>query len=56
MKKSKKNKPRPAWSCGVCGLYWVSCEPTCVLCGSTGKPLNAGAEKLLRKINNENIV
>ena len=53
MKKSKKNTPRPAWTCAKCKLYWVSCEPTCVLCKSVGLPMNEGAAKLMRKLGGE---
>ena len=49
MKKSKKNKPRPAWTCPKCKIYWVSCEPACVICKSPGVPMNEGAEKILGK-------
>lgn len=49
MKKSKKNKPRPAWTCRSCKIYWVSCSETCVICKSIGKPLNDGAEKIMNK-------
>ena len=49
MKKSKKAKPRPAWTCVKCKLYWVSCEPTCVICKSVGIPQNEGAEKIIKK-------
>lgn len=50
MKKSKKMKPRPRWLCGKCGMLWVNCEPVCIICGVTGKPLNEGAEKLIAKL------
>ena len=49
MKKSKKNKPRPAWTCSKCKIYWVSCETACVICKSPGVPMNEGAEKILSK-------
>ena len=49
MKKSKKNKPRPAWTCPKCKIYWVSCEATCVICKSVGTPMNEGAEKIIAK-------
>ena len=50
MKKSKKNKPRPAWTCPKCKIYWVSCSETCVICKSVGTPMNEGAEKLIAKL------
>lgn len=53
MKKSKKAKPRPRFVCEKCGMLWVSCEPVCILCGVIGKPLNEGAEKLIRKFGGE---
>lgn len=56
MKKSKKNKPRPAWTCAKCKLYWVSCSETCVICKSTGIPQNEGAEKIRRKNADEKIL
>lgn len=56
MKKSKKNSPRPRWQCKKCGAVWVSCGPVCIICGSVGIPLNGGAEKLIRKMDNESIV
>jgi hypothetical protein len=49
MKKSKKAKPRPAWTCPKCKIYWFSCEATCVICKSVGTPMNEGAEKILNK-------
>lgn len=49
MKKSKKAKPRPAWMCLSCGIYWVNCDPECKVCGAVGKPLNEGAEKITAK-------
>lgn len=49
MKKSKKNTPRPKWTCGKCKIYWISCAETCVICKSLGMPLNESAEKILRK-------
>lgn len=53
MKKSKKEKPRPRWYCERCGMLWVSCEPVCILCGIGGKPLNEGAEKILKKVRSD---
>jgi hypothetical protein len=49
MKKSKKTKPRPAWTCTKCKIYWVSCSETCVICKSAGVPMNEGAEKIMNK-------
>lgn len=49
MKKSKKLKPRPAWICDKCKIYWVSCEKTCMKRKSVGIPQNEGAEKILKK-------
>lgn len=52
--KSKKNKPRPRWLCPKCGMYWVNCEPICIICDIYGKPMNEGAEKIMSKteVNN----
>ena len=55
MKNSKKNKPRPRWLCGKCGMLWVNCEPVCIICGVVGKPLNEGAEKLIAKLGGEQL-
>ena len=49
MKKSKKAKPRPAWVCAKCKIYWVSCSETCVICKSAGVPMNEGADKIIEK-------
>lgn len=49
MKKSKKAKPRPRWHCEKCDMYWVSCDPVCIICDRYGKPLNEDAEKILNK-------
>lgn len=49
MKKSKKAKPRPAWTCAKCKIYWVSCSETCVICKSAGVPMNEGADKIIEK-------
>ena len=52
MKKSKKGKPRPCFRCETCGALWVTGEKKytdCLRCKMPGKPLNEGAEKLLRK-------
>lgn len=49
MKKSKKAKPRPIWTCAKCKIYWVSCSETCVICKSVGVPMNEGAEKICGK-------
>jgi hypothetical protein len=49
MKKSKKTKPRPRWHCEKCDMYWVSCDPVCIICDRYGKPLNEGAEKIINK-------
>lgn len=54
MSKSKKSKPRPRWLCPKCGMYWVNCEPMCILCGVAGKPLNEGAEKIMNKTEVDN--
>jgi hypothetical protein len=56
MKKSKRIKPRPCWKCEKCGMRWVNCDPVCIICGIPGRALNEGAEKLIRKMNDENIV
>ena len=53
MKKSKKEKPRPRWCCEKCGMVWVNCEPICILCRIEGKPLNEGAEKILKKVRSD---
>lgn len=52
MKKSKKAKPRPRWHCEKCDMYWVSCDPVCIICDRYGKPLNEGAKKILKKGEN----
>lgn len=49
MKKSKKNKPRPRWFCGKCGMLWVNCEPVCIICGAYGTALNESAEKIMKR-------
>lgn len=55
---SKNKKPRPRWHCEKCGMYWVSCDPVCIICDRYGKPLNEGClsfarlEKILRKAAN----
>lgn len=53
MKKSKKAKPRPRWHCEKCDMYWVSCDPVCIICDRYGKPLNEGAEKILKKVRSD---
>ena len=53
MKNSKKSKPRPRWCCEKCGMVWVNCEPIRILCRVAGKPLNEGAEKILKKVRND---
>ena len=56
MGKKKKNiiadrTPRPRFHCPRCGQIWVSeHEMICVICGSVGEALNAGAEKLLKRL------
>lgn len=49
---SKNKKPRPVWLCPTCGLWWVSCMPTCIKCKLLGQAQNEGAEKILRKAAN----
>lgn len=49
MKKSKKAKPRPAWTCEKCKVYWISCRETCMICGGKGAPQNEGAVKICGK-------
>ena len=49
MKKSKKAKPRPAWTCAKCKIYWVSCSETCVICKLAVVPMNEGAKKICAK-------
>lgn len=56
MKKSKKDKPRPRWHCEKCDMYWVSCDPVCIICDRHAKPLNEDAEKLIRKMIDDKIV
>lgn len=56
MGKKKKNMitdrtPRPRFHCPRCGQIWVSeHEMICVICGAVGEALNAGAEKLLKRL------
>lgn len=45
------SSPRPRFRCPDCGQLWVSeSEMICLLCGTVGESLNAGAEKLIRKL------
>jgi hypothetical protein len=30
-------------------MYWVSCDPVCIICDRYGKPLNEDAEKIINK-------
>lgn len=50
---SKNKKPRPCWKCEKCGMKWVNCDPTCIICKIYGTALNEGAEKLLRKARSD---
>lgn len=49
----KKDRLRPKFCCGKCGVTWISLDMRCMLCGKTGKPMNDGAEKLLNKTRGE---
>lgn len=49
MSKTKKNQPRPRWVCKRCGVLWVSCSHTCIVCGGVGTALNDSAEKIIQK-------
>ena len=52
---SKKDTARPRFICPKCGCSWVYHEPYCIVCGAVGKPLNARAERIIRRINMERV-
>lgn len=50
---SKKVNTRPRFLCPKCGAAWVYHEARCIICGTQGRPLNARAERIIRKITRE---
>ena len=50
---SKKENTRPRFLCPKCGAAWVYHEARCIVCGTQGRPLNARAERIIRKITRE---
>lgn len=50
---SKKVYTRPRFLCPKCGCIWVYHEPICIICKAQGRPLNARAERIIRKITRE---
>lgn len=49
--KTDDGKMRPRFLCPLRGHLWVSeHETSCIICDVVGEPLNEGAEKLIRRL------